>query len=269
VTEDGEPPTASALGAAVLFCDNCGKETLHRVLRLGRPGATGPPKIVTGVARCRECRWTHPFVSTHHPRAEVEVVVSSGPTSRRSRREFEPSELLRVGDRWAGPGPAVRVSKIDRRDGSTVSAAAARDVQTVWAVTEGPQLIRIAVLEGARSTTERLAAEPGLRLGVGDTLRLAGGLVTIVALRARGHTWRRPGDMFPAEEVGVVYGRRMERPPAGRSAWRRERGTESSRASSTSRSARSRSLPGVRRNRTAPRARTAPTGATHRNSSSS
>ena len=267
--DPSEPPTALALGAAVLYCENCGKETLHRIVRLSQPPRGRTARAVTGVARCRECRWTHPFVSSHDVPAKVELVVSTGSSSRRTSVELAPTELLQVGERFPGTGPAAVVRKIDLRDGTSASVSRARDARTVWAVVEGPRIVRVAVLDGSRSTTERIAAGEGLRLGVGDALRLPGGPVTIVALRARGRTWRRPGDAFAAEEVGVVYGRRAVRPPAGSSPWRRDRGTPSSRARSTSTGARSRSSPGVKRNRTVPRARTASGGATARNSSSS
>ena len=263
-----EAPTAAALGAAVLYCETCRKETLHRILRVTGPASRGRT-TVAGVARCRACRWTHPFVSAPETRSTVEVVLSSGPTSRRTRVELPPTEVIRVGEPLPGTTPAGRVRKIDLHDGSHPATALVRDVGTVWAVEDGPRLLRVAVLQGARSTTERLAAVPGQRLGVGDALRLPAGSVTIVALRAHGRTWRRPGDVFAAEEVGVVYGRRTVRPPAGRRGWSRERETPSSRDSSTSRDGRSRSSPGEIRNRTVPRARTASGGATQSDSSSS
>jgi uncharacterized Zn finger protein len=267
VADAGEAPTASSLGAAVLYCESCSKETLHRVLRLERPASSRAPKAVAGIARCRECRWTHPFVSVREPRVRLVVVVSKGAASERRTVEVGALVSLRVGEVLPGVEPATRVHRIDRRDGRRVSSAIAREAQTVWGVEEGSRLLRVAVLEGARSTTERLPATPGMRLGVGDSLRLPSGPVTVVGLRAHARTWREPGDVFPVEDVVVVYGRRTVRPPAGSSPWRRDRGTPSSRASSTSAEARSRSSPGVRRNRTVPRARTADGGATERNSS--
>lgn len=269
MADAGEAPTASALGAAVLYCDACGKETVHRILRITRAAAGQSRTAIAGVARCRECRWTHPFLSAREEAAQLEAVVSSGATSRRETLELPSSQVLRVGEPLPRPGPGVRVSKIDLQDGSTATVAPARQVRTVWGVEDGPRFLRVAVLDGPRSSTERVPVTAEMRLRVGSSLRLAGGPVTIVALRARGRTWRRAGDEFGAEEVGVAYGRRTVRPPAGRSAWSRERVTPSSRASSASRAGRSRSSPGVSKNRTVPRARTAPGGATRRSSSSS
>lgn len=264
--ERGDP--GSSLGAAIVYCDNCGKETPHRILRLrgAEPGAT---RTVRGVARCRECRWTHPFVSTESPTSEVAAIVSQGSTTARRTLELAPAQRLRVGEALPGVEPPVVVRKLELHGGGRASEAAAREVRTVWGVVEGPRLVRVAVLEGPRSSTEKVAAAPGARWEVGGELRLANGPVVIVALRARSRTWRHPGDAFPAHEVTVVYGRRSVSPPAGRSDWRRGRGTPSSRASSISRAARSRSSPGASRKRTAPRARRADGGATERSSSPS
>jgi uncharacterized Zn finger protein len=266
---DGDPatPAAGALGTATVYCDSCGKETLHRILRLDRGTAAG--RSVAGVARCRECRWTHRFASAPAAPSRLEVVLSRGSESERRPWELDPLAEVRVGERLPGFEPEATVRRIDRRGGGPAERAAAREIRTVWAVADGARTVRLAIMTGARSTTERLPAPKGARLAVGDTIRTRLGPVTVVALRARGQTWRRFGDVFNAEEVTVVYGRRTERPPAGRSDWSRVRGTASSRASSTSALARSRSSPGRSRNRTVPRARTADGGATERNSSRS
>ncbi len=266
MAEREEAATAATLGAAVVYCDTCGKETPHRILRLDRTGGGGR-RALSGIARCRACRWTHPFVSAGPDRAEVEAIVSAGAVSEHRVLELPATEPLEVGSPLPGLRPEARIRKLDLREGGQAAEAPAREVRTVWAVETASELLRVAVLSGARSTTERVPRSAGLRLSVGSSLRLPSGPVTIVALRAHGHTWRRAGDTFPAEVVQVVYGRRTVRPPAGRSPWRRERGTPSSRASSTSRAARSRSSPGPSRNRTDPRARTAAGGATDRNSS--
>jgi uncharacterized Zn finger protein len=265
LAERSDAATAATLGSASLYCDSCAKETPHRMLRLDRTGRAS--RGLSGIARCRVCRWTHPFVSAAEASAELEAIVAAGPASHRATVRLPPSEPLEVDGPLPGRRPIARVRKIELRAGGQASSALAREVRTVWAVEEASQLLRVAVLSGARSRTERVPRSAGLRLTVGSTLALPGGPVTIVALRAHGHTWRRPGDAFPAEAVQVAYGRRTVSPPAGRRPWSRVRGTSSSRESSTSRSDRSRSSPGARRNRTVPRDRTASGGATERNSS--
>jgi uncharacterized Zn finger protein len=265
---NGTGADSRPLGSAVVFCDACGKETVHRILRL-EPASRAGGTVVRGVARCRECRWTHPFTSERAPKVAVDLIVSSGASSRRDSVELAPSEPLRVGELLPSSEIPARVRRLELRRGGQATEAEARLVRTAWVADERAGSVRIAVLDGARSSTERLPASGVGRWVVGALVRLPSGMARVVALRARGHTWRREGDAFAAAEVSVVYARRISRPPAGRRLWSRERLTSSSRASSTSRSERSRSSPGRSRKRTVPRARTADGGATDRNSSSS
>jgi uncharacterized Zn finger protein len=261
-----ERGTAEVLGAAMLYCESCDRETMHRIVRLDRSARAGADSV-RGTARCRECRWTHRFVSARPARRSVEVIVSSGGASERRVLELVASEPLRVGEPLAGGPEGSIVRRIDRSAGGSANEALVREVRTVWISEERPPSLRVAVMDGARSTTERVVVDPKARLEVGGSLRTRFGEVAIVGLRARQRTWRRLGDAFPAGEVTVVYARRSVRPPAGSRPWRRDRETPSSRASSTSRSPRSRSSPGRSRNRAVPRLRTASGGATERNSS--
>ena len=261
------PPTASAPASAALYCERCGRETVHRIFRI-RGGSTGPGRGFSGVARCRECRWTHPFESVPPAVAGLELIVSDGRTSARQRIALPPGAELEVGQPVPGLEERTVVRKLDGPDGRPVRRAAATAVATVWAVRDIGAVVKVSVIEGARTIAERLVVDPGTRYEVGATIRLGRGEGTIVALRARGHTWRRPGDAFVAREVERLYARRTVRPPAGRSDWSRFRSTPRSRASATSTSARPRSSPGVTRHRTSPRARTADSGAAVQRSSS-
>ncbi len=226
--------------------------------------------MVRGTARCQSCRWTHPFVSSPEPSVAVEAIVSEGPASTRTRITLPAGLVLRNAAPVELPeiGPVV-LTRIDRRDGRPCRQALSEEVATLWAVLEREPTVRVALVEGDRSSTMRLPTRGIPRLEVGARFRLGESEFLIAALRARNHTWRRPGDAFPVAEVSVVYARRTERPPAGRRRWSTGRGIPSSRTSSSSIRERSRSGPGVRRARTTPRARTADGGATvHRSSSS-
>ena len=258
-----EPRAEAALGAAMLFCESCGRETMHRIVRLDRSARAGAASL-RGTARCRECRWTHAFVSARPVTTSVEAIVSTGAASARRRVDLPPHLVVRVGEPLPGAGEGAEVRRIDLASGASADEALAREVRTVWLAERGPPTVRVALMDGARSTTVRVAVDPRARLEVGGALRTDTGTLAIVGLRARARTWRRLGDAFPAGEVSVVYARRTVRPPAGRSPWRRERETPSSRASSTSRAPRSRSSPGRSTNRAGPRARTASGGATAR-----
>jgi uncharacterized Zn finger protein len=267
-TEDDRAPLPARgrLSAATLWCDACGRETAHRVLRV-RGSRAVPDGHVVGVARCRECRWTHPFDSAAPETVAVRLIASAGRTSRRSIVPMGPSTVLEVDAVVPGLTPPHRIRRLDGTDGRPRERALARETAAVWAVRDAGAVVPVSVVEGAVTRAGRIELPPDRRLEIGGAISLAGTPLVIVGLRARGRTWRLPGDGFPASEVQRVYGRRTDRPPAGRRDWSTGRGIPRSRTSSVSRADRSRSSPGVRRTSTRPWARTADSGATVQRSS--
>jgi uncharacterized Zn finger protein len=248
------------LASAQVYCESCRRETPHRILRVAATSSDG--RVIRGVARCRECRLTHGFESVEEARAEVPLVLSTAGRSTRTVVTLPEHRRLLVGSGLPSAGPDVRLRRIDLKDGTQASEARAGDVATLWATRDPPPWVRVSVVKGRITRTTRLPYTPGTRFEVGASLLLDRSSYWVAAVRARRRTWRRLGDAFPAEEVERVYVRRTERPPAGRSAWRSERGTPSDSESARSTPARSRSSPGRRRARTSPRARTAASGAT-------
>ncbi len=264
----GPSERRDALGSGLLFCDNCGAETPHRLLRV-KPTSGPSPTNVAGTARCRVCRWTHPFTSTRETPVEVAMIVSDRGRSDRRRVALPGRRVVRIGETVTEATVPLRITRIEVSSGRSAASSPVSEVRALWAIRADETLVPVSVVDGARTSSRLLRVPPSARLEIGATLTLDGDRVVIVGLRARGRTWRVVGDGFAAEEVRRAYGRRMLRPPAGRRDWRTDRGTPVSRTSSTSAAARSRSAPGVRRNATFPRAATAPGGAvTHRSTPS-
>jgi uncharacterized Zn finger protein len=247
------------IASAQIFCDGCGRETVHRVLRVlpSRPGSGA----VRGIARCRECRLTHPFESVPPPRVTVRLVASEGERSNRTSVELPAHRRVLVGSGLPEMDPALRVRRIDLRDGRRATEARVEEIAVVWATREPPPSVKVSIVSGRLTRTTRLPYSPGARFEVGASVTVERRPLWIAAVRARGHTWRLRGDAFPAEEVERIYVRTTAIPPAGSRDWSNERGTP--RASERVRStvARPRSSPGRRTARTSPRARTADSGA--------
>jgi uncharacterized Zn finger protein len=261
--EDPEKAGGGIAGirAASLFCDHCGETTPHRILRLD-PRGRAPQARIRGVARCRVCRFTHPFESLPEARVDLAMIVSEGATSRRGLVSLPGSRKLQVGSGVPEAEEPLTIRRIDDRTGRPRSHALAREAATLWVTRDTGAVVAVSVVEGRRTHSTQLTLPHGTRLAVGDELSLEEGTVEIVGLRARRQTWRRPGDGFSADEVDRVYARRASMPPAGKRPWSRERGMPSSRASSTSTASRARSTPGTRSARIVPRARIALGGAT-------
>jgi uncharacterized Zn finger protein len=235
-------PAAAGVHAATLYCEVCGEETPHRIVHLDR--ATG--RAVSGVARCRTCRTTHPFSQAAAERASVFVIRSEGRSSVRSLEQIAANARLEVGERLPGVEPALLIHKLDRDDGRSVRSADARRVRTAWVTADDVAVLKVSMVVGRRTASSQLVVPPEAVLHVGDPVTIEGREWYVVALRANGRTWRHPEDAFPARSVQRVYTRRYASPPEGSSGWSRSREMPMSRASSTSRSARSRSGPGVR-----------------------
>lgn len=249
-----------ALASATLYCERCGRETPHRILRVDR-NPHAPGAVLSGIARCRECRRTHPFESVAIEPVERVLIVSSGARSRRSKVRLPRFARLEVGGQLPGFEPPVVIRKLDLPSGEPRRHATANEVATVWGVRDEGAVVRVSLVEGARTQACVVRLPHGTELEVGAELNVDGLRTEIVGLRAAGHTWRRPGDRFPGERVDRAYVRRTSMPPAGRSNWSRSRESPSSAASATSTAGRSRSSPGIRVTRRVPRDRNAEGGA--------
>ena len=258
-----EPGRESAPGVhiAEIRCDTCGRVTIHRIV-CWDPRHRNASNHFEGLAKCRVCSWTHPFQVRPPTETTIDLIVSRGAVSERTAVRAPASQELRVGSAFPGVDLPLTVRKLEAVDGGPVPCAPASTIRTVWAVPATEHRLRVSILEGARTRPVESIVDPATIVTVGEDFPLDEGTIRVIALRAQGRTWKLSGDRFPARVIQRVYGRRIERPPAGSSDWRSEREMLRSRASSTSRSARSRSSPGVRRSRTSPRRRSASAGAT-------
>lgn len=237
-----DPRTPSGVHAATLLCEVCGEETPHRIVRLD----PAHRRVVSGLARCRTCRTTHPFQMPAERPHRVFEIVSDGAASTRKQRAVPSEERLTVGEHMPRRLPPAVIHKIDRTDGRSVRSAVAQDVHTVWLTPDVGAVVKVSMVDGRRTSSARITLPPETVISIGAPLQVDGRTWHISAMRANGRTWRHLEDSFHASQVERIYARRNTRPPAGSNDWRRSRASPESRANSTSRSARSRSGPGVR-----------------------
>lgn len=232
----------SAVRSGLLFCETCGADTNHRILRWDRR-----PGPLAGTARCSQCRTVHRFVERPPSTREIWVIVSEGTRSQRVRWETPSATIVSVGEIVTIAERPVRVTRIERPDGKPRPSATASDIATVWAVADRGPEIAVSWIEGRTTRSVRWVPPEGAIVRVGERREFDGRPAFVIGFRGRGRTWRRTDDALPATEIDRIYARRAFNPPAGRSDWSRGRGSPSSRASSISISARRRSSPGVSR----------------------
>jgi len=192
----------------MLYCENCGANTRHRILRLDRATRAGSGRV-GGVARCGRCRWTHPFESVSPARVKVVQILSTGKMSERSEVELSPRTPLEVGSPVPRASPPARVRRLDARDGRRVASAVAGEVATMWAVPDLGAMVPVSIVEGQRTRTTKLTVPPETKYTVGDFVTIEATRFVVTAVRARGKTWRHPGGSFGAGEVQRLYCRPM------------------------------------------------------------
>ena len=98
---EGSRPAAPGVHAATILCEVCGKETPHRIVHLD----PAQRRVVSGLARCRECRTTHPFRIGAPALHDLFEIVSDGPASTRILRKIPALETLTLGERFPGRDP--------------------------------------------------------------------------------------------------------------------------------------------------------------------
>jgi uncharacterized Zn finger protein len=205
--------SAGGVHAATLFCDVCGEETPHRIVRMD-PAAG---KAVSGLARCRTCHTTHRFQTRASRQHVLSEIVSDGAKSQRRVRSLAADEQLAVGERMPDRTPSARIHKLDRLDGRSVRTAPAREIRTVWLTPDEGAVLKVSLVDGRRTSSARITLPSETRIAVGALLTVDGRSWHISGMRANGRTWRHPEDAFPARQVQRVYARRYARPPAGKS----------------------------------------------------
>jgi uncharacterized Zn finger protein len=188
---DSEPtgPEPGRIASAQIFCETCRRETSHRILRIVPGGERRG--TVRGIARCKECRWTHPFESAPASTAVVNLVVSEHDRSTRSTVTFPRRRRLLVGSGLPSMDPSLRVRRIDLRDGRQATDARVEEIGTLWATRESPPAVKVSVVTGRLTSTTRLPYTSGTRFEVGAPVMIQNRTHWIGAVRARGHTWRR------------------------------------------------------------------------------
>ncbi len=194
-----------------LRCPACGEESPHRVLHVSAYRAAG---YLAGIARCGQCRHSHPF-EVRTPHNTVHVVVSDGARSRETRieapaRRYSPGDILDV------EGKRARVTRVEYPSEGPRPPALRAIPSTVWATIEGPARVKVSLSAGPKTIplTTEVPREQVLR--VGEILSVGGRPLRIYAIRVGLRTYDLEGYEAPAGKVVRVYARSARTPPPGR-----------------------------------------------------
>lgn len=191
----------AAPSALVLACEECG-EVPHRVLS-GR--LTGKDALVfQGTVKCSSCgRVTSVTYREDRPVA-VPVVVSAREASARGAIEFDPNEVVGVGDRLDHEGHRIEVTAIEVGE-RRVEASAAKDVRTLWAKNVDRVFVKFSVNKGNRTVSHEFEAAPDEEFEIGDIVDLGRERAVIHRMHVGTTTMRR--GTARAEDIVRMYGK--------------------------------------------------------------
>jgi uncharacterized Zn finger protein len=143
-----------------LECATCGDVEEHTVLRAAASGWT---------VECVECRTKQTVPAPPKPRTiQVPLVLSEGATARTTQLEVPLDLPVAVDEEAEVEGHRVRITAVERRDGSRPKGAPGRDIKTVYGVVYDTVRLRYTVNEGdiTRSFQEEAPPEEEIHIGV-------------------------------------------------------------------------------------------------------
>lgn len=143
-----------------LECPTCGDVEEHAVLRAAESGWT---------VECLECHTKQTVPAPPKPRTiAVPLILSQGAAARTTQLEVPLDLPVAVDEEAEVEGHRVRITAVERRDGSRPAGAPGRDIKTLYGVVYDTVRLRYTVNEGdiTRSFQEEAPPEEEIHIGV-------------------------------------------------------------------------------------------------------
>ncbi|MBN1389691.1 MAG: hypothetical protein JXA22_03505 [Candidatus Thermoplasmatota archaeon] len=184
------------------LCDKCGEETPHRILK-GRIGAT-PESGFDGTVQCISCKSIHHANFPVERPVKVNSVISNKEVSEKKLIEFGPIEEVMVGEELFWESHNLLVTAIEQK-GRRVRKAKASDIDCLWLKYFDSVLVKVAVVRGSNTRSERVEATPDEEFAVGDILEFGREKVVIDKIKTEYRMVHRDGVPVEARDIKRVY----------------------------------------------------------------
>lgn len=184
-------------------CPDCGEVTEHRILR-GRLGKSN----VTGTFQCTECGRV--FTGTIRlPRdLTVKVMLSDQDVTEVTKTVIKEDEVVEVGDEFdLEDGRHVKVTFIDRVDGSRRKSCPAPEIKSLWVKNFGQLRVKVSINDYKRTYPMYVEAEPDDEFTVGMIMNFDSWDAVIHAIKTHNKLIRR--GTAEARDVVRIYGKKL------------------------------------------------------------
>ncbi|MEA3558923.1 MAG: HVO_0476 family zinc finger protein [Candidatus Thermoplasmatota archaeon] len=184
------------------YCDTCEDETAHRILR-GRKGAT-PESGFEGAVQCIECRTIHNARFPVERPVRINCIISEGDSSRKTMIEFGPLEEVKIDDEIFWEDHNLKVASIES-NGKRVPKAMAKEIDTVWMIVFDSVQVKVSIVKGENTKSEKLDVAPEEEFAVGDILEFGRNKVVINKIKTSRSMVYREGSPVEARNIKRVY----------------------------------------------------------------
>jgi uncharacterized Zn finger protein len=159
-----------------LDCPTCGEPQEHGVLRAAESGWT---------VECVECHTVRTLPAPPKQRMiQVSAILSQGAAARTVALEVPLDSPVAVDDEFEVEGSRVRVTAVERRDGSRPTQVPGRDIKTLYAVVFDTVRLRYTVNQGEVTRSFQEEVEPEAEIHVGTVREVQGIRLVVKTLKS-------------------------------------------------------------------------------------
>jgi uncharacterized Zn finger protein len=134
----------------------------------------------------------------------VQSIISDRDASERKRIEFGPIEEVHVGEEFFWEDHNLKVTSIEK-EGRRVDKAKAKEIDCLWLKVFDTVPVKVSIVKGANTKSERLEAAPEEEFAVGDILEFGRDKVVIDKIKTTRRMIYREGVPYQARDIKRVY----------------------------------------------------------------
>lgn len=174
--DDGEEDIEEGEEPVFLECPTCGRVEDHAVLRAAESGWT---------VECLECHTKQTLPAPKKQRMTVvPLILSEGAAARTVQIEVPLDDAVRVDAETEVEGHRVRITAVEKRDGSRPKSLPGRDIRMAYGVVFDTVRLRYTVNEGEITRSFQEEAEPEEEIHVGFVREVQGINLVVKTLKS-------------------------------------------------------------------------------------
>ena len=184
------------------FCETCDEETPHKILSGKFDGNL--ESGFDGTVQCQQCSTVHHIQIPVEKPVEVSLVISFRDESLSGEMELSPREEVRVGDEFYHGDHNLLVTSVETA-GRRVQRALGKDIETIWTKVFDTVDLKVSVVKGSNTQSEKIEAAPDEEFAVGDVLDFGRFRVLISKIRDNERTIYREDYPVQARFIKRIY----------------------------------------------------------------